>query len=983
MIKILETIEEIKKLLERLKAVKRVENYKVYNRIYSAIDIHAVTDDNAVTEKWLISQIKEGDLYNINCYLYTKDEYENDEYVNNIFTGSEVEDGARYRLSPYFEKKGENDTRKKESVPVITFYSYKGGMGRTTTMISYAINLAMQNKRVFILDCDLEAPGYLNFFDLSNQKDLKNGEINGFVEYVNDTQFRKDPDSIDISRYTIDVGQYLSTKYSYKLHNIWLMPAGNLNENEDDSITKNRNYHRMGYLEGLSRLNLTNTRVVQQTFNQLFEKINKDIEPDVILIDSRTGFNDIIGTAITYFSNTIVGFFGSNKQTVPGLLQLLDSYKRYDFKLVLVNSILPVGDSGLQNHESFKYMVNSYFNEITNYRENKDFPEIYPLSRAKNLESLGISSYSDDNYIEYVINKKNDDYESIFTSSYLSFNPIQATVETEESISKGCENFDNVKTITLRNRILQNLKKTFTNITAFAESTDISEKTFFYRYCMYDLFDEKKFLIVGYKGTGKTYLYRALADSNEKEECKKIAAGIVKRVNIIRKNRGNLPVTDKLHFINILSINDTGNGFIDFNSIDIDAKKDRYFTFFWQIYTWNSIMLDEKFMELRQFSRLKEYILPINGNNAIARFEDLINKGINVLIAIEEDLARVNEYLNKNDEKLFVLYDQLDTRILPEYWSKVISPLIRYWRDYYKAYNSILPKIFIRTDIFKYHIEGTNTARLEENVINIEWSIQEIFAYLIKLIFSEEESKDLYYEIMKRVYRNAPGKGTKWIKQRKLFDQNENQLPVSSKLDGAEINGYINVFFGENVVSNKGNRLGSPQTYFKNNLSNADRKSISLRPFINTLDKNAIETALKQIIPYGHVQELISSYIYASRDVRIKAANEYFMDLAKDDYKDLQRFHSYLMSDNGKPYRLKTLTEKTFNMLIDEIIKSYQGKFETIKISDDLKDMLYATGIMAEKPTTGGKLYQFAPIYFYAWGLKNSKYDKDRDEDFD
>ena len=238
MIKILETIEEIKKLLERLKAVKRVENYKVYNRISSAIDIHAVTDDNAVTEKWLISQIKEGDLYNINCYLYTKDEYENDEYVNNIFTGSEVEDGARYRLSPYFEKKGENDTRKKESVPVITFYSYKGGMGRTTTMISYAINLAMQNKRVFILDCDLEAPGYLNFFDLSNQKDLKNGEINGFVEYVNDTQFRKDPDLIDISRYTIDVGQYLSTKYSYKLHNIWLMPAGNLNENEDDSITK-------------------------------------------------------------------------------------------------------------------------------------------------------------------------------------------------------------------------------------------------------------------------------------------------------------------------------------------------------------------------------------------------------------------------------------------------------------------------------------------------------------------------------------------------------------------------------------------------------------------------------------------------------------------------------------------------------------------------------------------------------------------------
>ena len=985
MIKLLEKKEEIKKLLEQLKAEKKIDNYKVYNRIYSAIDIHAVTDDNVITENWLISNIKEGNLYNINCYLYTKDEYENDEYVTNIFTGNEVEDGARYRLSPYFEKKEENDTRKKESVPVITFYSYKGGMGRTTTMISYAINLAMQNKSVFILDCDLEAPGYLNFFDLSNQEKLKNGEINGFVEYVNDAQFRKDPDEIDLGQYTIDVGQFLSTKYSYKLHNIWLMPAGNLNENEGGEI---RNYHRMGYLEGLSRLNLTNTRVVQQTFNQLFEKISKDIQPDVILIDSRTGFNDIIGTAITFFSDTIVGFFGSNKQTVPGLLQLLDSYKRYDYKLVLVNSILPIGDSGIQNHETFKNLVNRYFNEITNYKEDKDFPEIYPLSRAKDLESLGISSFSDDNYIEYVINKKNNEYEDIFTSishTFSPINPITEAVEAEESLSKDGEKYDTVKTITLRNRILQNLKKTFTNITAFAESTDISEKTFFYRYCMYDLFDENKFLIVGYKGTGKTYLYRALADSNKKEECKKIAAGIVKRVNIIRDKRRLPSVTDKLHFINILSINDTENGFIDFNSIDFDAKNDRYFTYFWQIYTWNSIMLDDKFMELRQSSHLKEYIEPINGNKAIARFEELINNGLSVLIAIEEDLARVNEFLNKNDEKLFVLYDQLDTRILPEYWTEVISPLIRYWRDHYKAYGNILPKIFIRTDIFKYKIEGTNTARLEENVINIEWSIQEIFAYLIKLIFSEDESKDMYYEIMKRVYKYKPGKGIKWIKQRKLFDQFDNQLPVSSKtskLDGAEINGYINVFFGDKVMSSMGIYLGSPETYFRNNLSNADKKSISLRPFINTLDKNAIETALKLIIPNGYVQQLISSDIYASRDVRIKAANEYFVDLARDDYKDLQKFHNYLMSDNGKPYRLKTLTERSFNTLIDEIIKNYQGKFEAIKNSDDLKDMLYATGIMAEKPTTGGKLYQFAPIYFYAWGLKNSKYDKDKNEDF-
>ena len=52
-----------------------------------------------------------------------------------------------------------------------------------------------------------------------------------------------------------------------------------------------------------------------ENFDKLFAKLNEEggIKPDIILIDSRTGFNDIIGTAIQYFSDVIVGFFGSNE----------------------------------------------------------------------------------------------------------------------------------------------------------------------------------------------------------------------------------------------------------------------------------------------------------------------------------------------------------------------------------------------------------------------------------------------------------------------------------------------------------------------------------------------------------------------------------------------------------------------------------------------------------------------------------------------
>lgn len=42
---------------------------------------------------------------------------------------------------------------------VITFYSFKGGVGRTTLLLACALQLARKQKRVALLDLDLEAPG--------------------------------------------------------------------------------------------------------------------------------------------------------------------------------------------------------------------------------------------------------------------------------------------------------------------------------------------------------------------------------------------------------------------------------------------------------------------------------------------------------------------------------------------------------------------------------------------------------------------------------------------------------------------------------------------------------------------------------------------------------------------------------------------------------------------------------------------------------
>src|ERR1700740_3747544 len=47
---------------------------------------------------------------------------------------------------------------------VVTFYSYKGGVGRTMALANVAWILASNGKRVLIVDWDLESPGLHRFF---------------------------------------------------------------------------------------------------------------------------------------------------------------------------------------------------------------------------------------------------------------------------------------------------------------------------------------------------------------------------------------------------------------------------------------------------------------------------------------------------------------------------------------------------------------------------------------------------------------------------------------------------------------------------------------------------------------------------------------------------------------------------------------------------------------------------------------------------
>ncbi len=48
---------------------------------------------------------------------------------------------------------------------IVTFYSWKGGVGRTMALANTAVQLARKGNRVLVVDWDLEAPGLSKYFE--------------------------------------------------------------------------------------------------------------------------------------------------------------------------------------------------------------------------------------------------------------------------------------------------------------------------------------------------------------------------------------------------------------------------------------------------------------------------------------------------------------------------------------------------------------------------------------------------------------------------------------------------------------------------------------------------------------------------------------------------------------------------------------------------------------------------------------------------
>jgi tetratricopeptide (TPR) repeat protein len=203
---------------------------------------------------------------------------------------------------------------------VVTFYSYKGGVGRTSALVNVAYRLARRGKRVFVLDFDLEAPGIDSYGLAKNHKDTP-----GLVEYISAfTATGKVPNLRDF---------VLDSTMPGTVGKLFLMRGG---RKDDD------------YKSALGQLDwkiLYRQRRGFLLIENLKAAIDKLFRPDYLLVDARTGLTDISGICTLQLPHLVVLLFSLNEQNVSGVSTILQSIKgnklNREIKTLLVASPVP------------------------------------------------------------------------------------------------------------------------------------------------------------------------------------------------------------------------------------------------------------------------------------------------------------------------------------------------------------------------------------------------------------------------------------------------------------------------------------------------------------------------------------------------------------------------------------------------------------------------------------------------------------------
>jgi cellulose biosynthesis protein BcsQ len=210
---------------------------------------------------------------------------------------------------------------------IITFYSYKGGTGRSMALANVACLLAQRaggvGRGVLLVDWDLEAPGlhryFQHLFPGGRGEDSSDGRP-GLIEFFSELERHVPPEGYGTEDEAAEEALRLAEKFdarSYALPldvpGLYLFKAGRF----DDGYSELVNTFDW---EGLYRRSPHLFRALAARWAEEF---------DYVLIDSRTGVTDTSGICTILMPEKLVVVFTPNRQSFTGVANLVRKATRH------------------------------------------------------------------------------------------------------------------------------------------------------------------------------------------------------------------------------------------------------------------------------------------------------------------------------------------------------------------------------------------------------------------------------------------------------------------------------------------------------------------------------------------------------------------------------------------------------------------------------------------------------------------------------
>ncbi|MCC2714292.1 P-loop NTPase [Bilophila wadsworthia] len=202
--------------------------------------------------------------------------------------------------------------------PRIVFFSIKGGVGRSTALAVTAHALAEEGRKVLVLDLDLESPG-LSSALLPEDRRPTYGIVDWLVEDL------------------VDNGEAVFEE---------MVASSSLSHNGDIRVVPAHGRYAGEYLSKLGRIWMPKrcANGTQETWTARLRRLLTLLEinerPDVVLIDSRAGIDDIASACVTSLGARRVLLFAiDGAQTWQGYSVLFEHWQRYALTQKLGNTL--------------------------------------------------------------------------------------------------------------------------------------------------------------------------------------------------------------------------------------------------------------------------------------------------------------------------------------------------------------------------------------------------------------------------------------------------------------------------------------------------------------------------------------------------------------------------------------------------------------------------------------------------------------------